>query len=109
MMTVNEFKEAMKTDAMKFEFAAFLNERNVETAEALIQAMADFAVAKGCDIAGRQRQPVKVGALTDDELEDAAGGRWLDNSWEETIKSCYSTFDISKLGGNAMELFFGKK
>lgn len=89
-MTAYEFKEAMKTNAMKQEFAALLNERNVETAEALIQAMADFAIAKGCDISSEKK---KMGALTDDELENAAGGMWVDdtefNQWKGLYEECY--------------------
>lgn len=61
-MTMNEFKEAMSTEEMKQEFAAFLEEKKPETREALEKALEAFAAAKG------------VTMLADEQLQDAAGG-----------------------------------
>lgn len=76
-MTVAEFKEAMKTDAMKEEFAALLNERNVLTVEALIVAMADFAESKGCHVSvEKAKARANARELDGEELDAVSGGKY---------------------------------
>lgn len=79
-MTMNEFKEAMKTEEMQKEFAAFHDGKKAETKEAAAKALAAFAAAKGVAAEGVQ-------ALNDDALEATAGGIGFLEFWNETWES----------------------
>ena len=80
-MSMNEFKEAMKNEAMKQEFTAFIEDKKPETLEALAEAVVDFAAVKGFsigkeDVMNNTPDELKSGKmeLSDDMLDNVVGG-----------------------------------
>ncbi len=81
MNNMNEFKEAMKNEAMKQEYKAFIDEKKPETLEALAGAVVDFAAVKGFDISKEDvldNIPDELKShkeeLSDDMLDAVVGG-----------------------------------
>ena len=81
MMSMNEFKEAMKNEAMKQEYTAFIEEKKPETPEALVEVVVEFAAIKGFgiskeDVMNSIPDELKSGKmeLSDDMLDAVVGG-----------------------------------
>ena len=80
-MSINEFKEAMKNEAMKREYEAYIDEKKPETPEALVEVVVDFAAVKGFSISKEEvmnniPDEMKSGKmeLSDDMLDAVVGG-----------------------------------
>ena len=80
-MGMNEFKEAMKNEAMKQAYTAFIEEKKPETPEALVEVAVEFAAAKGFNISKEEvmsniPDEMKYGKveLSDDMLDAVVGG-----------------------------------
>ena len=99
-MSMNEFKEAMKNEAMKQEFTAFIEDKKPETLEALAEAVVDFAAVKGFsigkeDVMNNIPDKLKSGKmeLSDDVMDNVVGGACcLMDLIIEAIDSIYEEF-----------------
>lgn len=85
MMTMNEFKEAMKNETMKQEYMAYIDEKQPETLEALVDTVVNFAATKGysiskADVMSSIPDKPKSGKmeLSDDMLDAVVGGSLWD-------------------------------
>ena len=83
-MSMNEFKEAMKNEAMRQEFTAFIEEKKPDTPEALAEVVTEFAAARGFtiskeDVVNNIPDKLKSGKmeLSDDVMDNVVGGGWL--------------------------------
>ena len=81
MKNFEEFKAAMKNEAMKHEYEAYINEKKPETAEALVDTVVGFAASKGFSISKEEvmnsiPDELKSGKveLSDDMLDGVVGG-----------------------------------
>lgn len=80
-MSMNEFKEALKSEAMLQEYTAFIEEKKPETPDALAEATVAFAEEKGYSISQEDVMNIlpdelKSGKteLNDDMLDAVVGG-----------------------------------
>ena len=80
-MSMNEFKAAMKNEAMKREYEAYIDEKKPETPEALVEVVVEFAASKGFNISKEEvmnniPDEMKSGKmeLSDDMLDAVVGG-----------------------------------
>ena len=99
MMSMNEFKEAMKNEAMKQEYMAYINEKKPETPEALVDTVVGFAAAKGFsisqeDVMNNIPDELKSGKmeLSDDMLDGVVGG----SLWKLIKRTANSIADAAK-------------
>ena len=53
-MNMNNFKEAIKNEAMKQEYTAFIEEKKPETLDALAETVEDYATSRGLASAKRK-------------------------------------------------------
>lgn len=81
MKSFAEFREAMKDEAMRKELVAYLAEKKPETKADEVQFIVEYAAVKGYSVTAEELgiERAKVRELTDDEVDNAAGGTWC---WE---------------------------
>lgn len=98
-MSINEFKEAMKNEAMKWEYEAYIDEKKPETPEALVEVVVEFAASKGFNISKEEvlnniPDEMKSGKmeLSDDMLDAVVGG----SLWTLIKKTANSIADAAK-------------
>ena len=98
-MSMNEFKEAMKNEAMKREYEAYIDEKKPETPEALVEVVVEFAASKGFNISKEEvmnniPDEMKSGKmeLSDDMLDAVVGG----SLWTLIKKTANSIADAAK-------------
>ena len=98
-MSINEFKEAMKNEAMKREYEAYIDEKKPETPEALVEVVVEFAASKGFNISKEEvmnniPDEMKSGKmeLSDDMLDAVVGG----SLWKLIKKTASSIADAAK-------------
>ena len=84
-MTVKEFMEAMETEAMQQEFAAFAAQKQAKTMEEIEKALAEFITSKGVEA------PAGAQQLSDEALEGAAGGGFFDDVGDFVKEAFYKT------------------
>lgn len=97
-MSMNEFKEVLKDEAIKQEYTAFIEEKKPETLDAFADTMVYFAASKGFSISKEdvlnsipdESKSGKV-ELSDDMLDAVAGGRcfqdWVKDIAYDFVKS----------------------
>ncbi len=99
MKNFEEFKAAMKNEAMKHEYEAYINEKKPETPEALVDTVVGFAASKGFsiskeDVMNSIPDELKSGMveLSDDMLDAVVGG----SLWTLIKKTANSIADAAK-------------
>lgn len=89
MKTFSEFKEAMKDEALKKELDAYIEKKKPEDREAQVLALVAFAAEKGYAVTAEElgADAAKNRELSDEEIENAAGGVWCFSDY-----SCYTAW-----------------
>lgn len=74
MKTVEEFKEAMKSEEMQEAFNKFIEGKECDSAEEAEQLVKDFALENGFELGEGEIHAMAPEDLSDEDLENAAGG-----------------------------------
>ena len=87
MKTFAEFKEAMKAEEMQKKIAEYFAGKQIEDKEAKILEMVKFAAENGYEITAEDISLDEVGnrELSDEEVENAAGGLWCWDNYYCTV------------------------